>query len=354
MKIVIRAGGVGTRLWPKSREVKPKQFQELLGSKTMVQETWRRARKLAPASKIYFSTNITLGKLARKQLPELLPQNLILEPERKDSGPAVALESVILTQDDPSETVIGFPADHFIGKEDEFVKIVKHGEKILEKYPDHILCIGIRPRFAATGFGYIKMGKQMETMSGLEFFAVNAFKEKPDLATAKKFYKDWHYLWNANYFMWKPGVVLDLIQQFAPQMYDQVMELAPSVGKKSFASHVAKVFPKLEKVAFEYIIIEPNKKLLVVPADIDWSDIGDWKEIAKIGNHKLEGNHVGMEDDNILVQVPKGKLVATLGLKNVAIIDTGDALLVCSLEHSPDVKKVVEKLKEDKQLKKYL
>ncbi len=354
MKIVIRAGGVGTRLWPKSREAKPKQFQELLGSRTMMQETWRRARKLVPAGKIFVTTVSSLGPITRKQLPQLLPQNLILEPDRKDSGPAIGLESLVLANEDPDEMVIGFASDHFIGREDVFVDLIQQGEKVLAKYPDHILCMGIRPRYAGTGFGYIKMGKQLEDLAGVQYFKVDSFKEKPDVVTAQKFYKDWHYLWNANIFMWKPGTILSLYEKFAPKMYAQLLSLKPYIGTKQFASKLAQVYPRLEKIAVEYIIVEPNKKLLVIPGDIDWSDIGDWREISKIQKGKQLHSHVSLGDEGVTVQAPKGKLVATLGLKNIAIIDTGDALLVCPLDRAPEVKHLVEKLKEDKKYHKYL
>jgi mannose-1-phosphate guanylyltransferase len=354
MKIVIRAGGVGTRLWPKSREAMPKQFQQLLGSKTMMQETWRRARKLVPASKIYVTTNVKLGNLTKKQLPDLRRENLILEPERRDSGPAIGLETLILASQDPDEMIMGFASDHFIGKEDLFGNIVHQAEKIVEKYPDHIVHIGIRPSYAGTGFGYIQMGQQKEDMHGIQYFAVNSFKEKPDYQTAKKFYKDWHYLWNANIFTWKPRNILGLYERFAPKMYAQLMKLKPYLGTSGFSAQLKKIYPRMEKIAVEYIIIEPNKKMFVIPADIDWSDIGDWKEIGKIQKDRVTQNHVSLDDENVLVQVPKGKLVTTLGLKNLAIIDTGDTLLVCSLEKSPEVKKIVEKLKEQKKFHKYL
>lgn len=354
MRIVIRAGGVGTRLWPKSRESKPKQFQELLGPQTMMQETWRRARKLVPASKIFVTTNVKMRELVQKQLPELRAENLVLEPERRDSGPAIAVETLILANQDPDEMVIGFASDHFIGKEDIFFDIVHQAEKIVEKYPEHIVHIGIRPSYAGTGFGYIQMGKQLGKLQGIQYFEVDSFKEKPDIETAKEFYKDWHYLWNANIFTWKPKTILDLYEQFSPDMYKQLLELKPFVGTKQFYSKLEEIYPKMEKIAVEYIIVEPNKKMLVIPADIDWSDIGDWKEIGKIQNGAKTHEYVGFDDEQIVVQAPQGKLVATFGLKNIAIIDTGDALLVCPLDRSPEVKHIVEKLKENKKYHKYL
>lgn len=354
MKIVIRAGGGGSRLWPKSRESKPKQFHSLMSERTMMQETWARARKLVDSQKIFVTTNAKYRDMVCEQLPELQKENLILEPERRDSGPAIGLESLILASKEPEEVVIGFASDHFIGKEDVFVDLIHQGEKVLEKYPDHILCMGIRPRFAATGLGYIQMGKQLEEVDGVQYFEVDSFKEKPDLATARKFYKDWHYLWNANIFMWKPGNILKLYEQFAPDMYADLMHLQPYVSKSEFTTKLQEIYPAMQKIAVEYIIIEPNKKLLVIPADIDWSDIGDWKEIGKIQGENYEHDHVSVDDHNIVVQAPKNKLVATIGLKNIAIIDTGDALLVCPLDRAAEVKQVVETLKNNSQYHKYL
>lgn len=354
MKIVIRAGGVGTRLWPKSREAMPKQFHALLGADTMMQTTWKRARRLVPAEKIFVTTNISLADITREQLPELLPQNLILEPERRDSGPAIGVESLVLAAQDPNETVIGFASDSYIGKEDVFVDLVKQGEKVIEKYPDHILCMGIRPRYAATGLGYIQMGKQLEDISEVQYFEVDSFKEKPDAKTALEFYKDWHYLWNANIFMWKPATILKLFEKFAPEMYAQLMEIKPVVGTDQFAAKMHEVYPQMKKMAVEYVIVEPNKKLLVIPADIDWSDIGDWKEIGKIQNGAGDHDSMHFDNEGVVVQAPKGKLVASFGLKNIAIIDTGDALLVCPLDRAPEVKQIVEKLKEDSKYHKYL
>ena len=354
MKVVIRAGGIGSRLWPKSREGQPKQFQALLGSESMLQQTWDRARKFLEPEDIYVSTNAKFEELVQAQLPELVHDNLILEPERRDSGPAIGLETLILSQKDPNEMVIGFASDHFIGKEEEFVSLIKQGEEILKSYPDHVLCMGIRPRHPSTGLGYIRMGKQIEDLEGIQFFEVESFKEKPDYKTAQEFYKDWHYLWNANIFMWRAGAVWELYKQFAPEMHAKLETLRPFIGTPEFVSKLQEVYPALEKIAVDYLIIEPNKKLLVIPADIDWSDIGDWKEIGKI--HNGEKNHPveGFDNEGIVVQAPEGKLVATFGLKDIAIVDTGDALLVCPLNRAPEVKKIVEKLKEDKKYHKYL
>lgn len=354
MMIVIRAGGVGSRLWPVSRTTKPKQFHALTSPKTMLEEAIERVDGIASAEEIFISTNANSEELVRKEYPQIPEQNIIVEPARKDTAAAIGLESVIIRKRNPEAVVASLGSDHSVKLGEEFKRVLKVAEEFVQKYPDHIMPIGIRPTEPDTGYGYIECGDVLDEKGGTKLFSVKQFREKPDLQTAREFLQQGNFLWNANMFVWKVSTVLDLFEEHMPEMYAQLQEIEAALGTPQEKEVIERVYPQMEKVAVDYAIIEKTNKIAGIPADIGWSDIGDWARLkteldeTEEANVVINADHKALKTTNSLVYTDKpGKLVATIGVENIVIVDTGDALLVCDKYHSAQVKDIVEQLKEE-------
>lgn len=346
MQIVIRAGGVGTRLWPISRETKPKQLHALVAKKTMLQETVERALKVTKPEQIYVSGNKKSEQALRDELGAILESNLIIEPARRDTAAAVGLEAVVISRKDPKAVIASLGSDHIIQNNTEFARLLRIGEKFLKKHPDYLLCLGLKPTNPDTGMGYIELGDKMEG----EICAVKNFKEKPKAAMAKKFVSAGNYLWNGNMFMWRADTILKLFKAHQPKMYNQLMQI------KERPQKIKTVYPKIEKEAIDYAILEKTKKIAALPADIGWNDIGDWARLkdelaVKEEDNVIKAEHLGIDDKNTLVFSETKRLIATIGLENIVIIDTGDALLIADKYRTQEVKQIVEQIKKKKKNK---
>lgn len=354
MKIVIRAGGLGTRLWPVSRTKSPKQFHALMSENTLLEDAIHRVRPIAAVEDIYISTNADSEDIIRQQhyIPD---KNIIIEPERKDTAAAIGLESVIIQKRDPEAIVASLGSDHSVRRVPEFQRMLQIVEEMVRRHPDYIIPIGIRATRADTGYGYIECGEVLDMLEGRNLWKVNRFTEKPDREEAKKFVQEANYLWNANMFVWKVSTILELYKKHLPEMYMQLMVIQKAVDTEKQESTINEIYPKLKKIAVDYAIIEKAKKIAAVAADIGWSDIGDW---ARLKNELTESEHenatigaqyLGVKTENTLVySSDKEKMIVTLGVENLIIVDTGDALLVCDKYRSEEVRDIVRMLKERK------
>ncbi len=342
MKIVVRAGGVGSRLWPVSRETKPKQLHALTSEKTMLQEAVERALEVVEPEDILVSGNKKCEQGLRDDLGAILESNLIIEPARRDTAAAVGLETILAGKDDPTTVIASLGSDHSIKNNEEFARLLKVGEEFLKENPDTLLCLGIKPTGPDTGYGYIEMGDKLTD----EIFSVNSFKEKPELEVAKEFVGAGNYLWNGNMFMWRADTVLKLFEKHQPKMYAQLMEIQADPSK------LETVYPEIEKVAVDYAILEHADKIAALPADIGWNDIGDWARLKeelqenKEDNIVRSKNHISRDDKDTLVFSETDRLIATIGLEDVVIVDTGDALFVAKKSQAQEVKKIVDELKD--------
>lgn len=348
MKIVIRAGGVGTRLWPISREKKPKQLHALFSNKTMLQEAVERALKVAKPEDIYISGNKSSEKALRNELGAILEGNLLLEPARRDTAAAVGLETLNIYNQDPEAVIASLGSDHVVKNNKEFVRLLKVGEKFLQKHPDYLLCLGIKPTNPDTGMGYIELGEKINA----EISTVKCFKEKPDLKHAKKFLAAGNFLWNGNMFMWKAKTIWHLFKKYQPEIYNQLEQI------RKQPKLLNKIYPKIEKIAIDYAIMEKAEKIAALPADIGWNDIGDWARLkdelaTSETENVIRGQHLGIDCKNTLVFSETERLIATIGLENLVIVDTGDALLIADKYRTQEVKQMVEEIKKQKK-EKYL
>jgi mannose-1-phosphate guanylyltransferase/mannose-6-phosphate isomerase len=355
MHAVIIAGGSGTRFWPKSRENLPKQLLNISGQGTLIQNTVGRISPVIPVENIWVITNEqhafeTCYQLKKMGVP---PSQLLTEPIARNTAAAIGYSAKILSQRNPDAIMAVFPADHVITTIEPFLKLLKQAETIANK--NHLVTLGIKPTSPETGYGYIKQGKAIEGNS----FKVDRFIEKPDKLTAEKYLKEGSYYWNSGIFVWEVSTLLNEISLFLPKLYEQLEKLtsntAPIKGKypyQKLSESGKKIFHSLESVSIDHGVMEKSTNVAVLPAEIGWNDVGTWTSLAKISKNDshgnvINGNVVSVENSDSIIQA-ENRLVAALGLKNIIVVDTPDALLVCAKERAQDIKKIVEKIKLEK------
>ncbi|MDD5043430.1 MAG: sugar phosphate nucleotidyltransferase [Patescibacteria group bacterium] len=359
MKLVIMAGGGGTRLWPISRINSPKQIHPLIGKDTLLQATWKRVAGDFKKEDIFVSSNIKYREYIKRQLPNLHLVNLILDPERKDTAAAIGLAALKLYHDNPRNILVTVNSDAHIKNSKEYVRILKLTERVASENPERAVLVGINPSYPETGYGYIKLGRQWRKIGQDAVFYGEKFVEKPDLETAKKYFKRWDYLWNPAIFVFRVDHLLDLYEKHLPEMYNILMNIYKALGGQDEEKIIREEFRKIKPISFDYGIMEKiGQEMLVIPADFGWSDVGHWRTIRDIlakkeGENVANGEYIGIDSGGNLVLSFSKKLIATVGVKNHIIVETGDAILICPQERAQEVKKVVAELKKQK-LKKYL
>ena len=355
MYAVIIAGGSGSRFWPKSRENLPKQLLSIVGQETMIQSTVGRISPLIPVENIWVITNEQHALETCYQLKNFgfSPSQLLTEPIARNTSAAIGYSAKILSQSNPDAIMAIFPADHVITTPEPFLKLLKQAEAIASE--NHIVTLGIKPTSPETGYGYIKQGKKIKENS----FKVDRFIEKPDKLTAEKYLKEGGYYWNSGIFVWKVSTLLNEISLYLPKLHEQLEELAintaPIKGEypyQKLSTSGRKIFHSLESISIDHGVMEKSNKVVVLPADIEWNDVGTWTSLAAISkndSHRnvISGNVVSIDNSDSIIQA-ENRLVAALGLKNIILIDTPDALLVCTKERAQDIKKIVEKMKLEK------
>lgn len=340
--VVIMAGGTGTRLWPLSRKERPKQFQKFLSSRTMIQETFDRVAKVVAKQNVFVSTTAQYKNLVLEQLPEIKEKQLIIEPVPRGTAPAIALVARNIFQINPKAVVATVASDHAIKNADEFVFVITLALETAEKNKEKLVLVGINPTFPDTGMGYIKMGKEFANLKERRIFYADSFMEKPDKKTAEKYLSGWEYLWNASYFVFS-----------AQSFLNRTKKLTPKIYKTINSRKLEENYKKLENEPVEPAIIEKLKKdqRLVIPSRLQWSDVGNWGSLYDFLKDSYEssmivkGNHIDAGSEDCFIHSEK-RLVATVGLRDTIVIETEDAVLVADRKKVSDVKKIIEKLKE--------
>jgi len=349
---VIPAGGIGSRLWPLSRASAPKFLHDLTGSgQTLLQDTVERLAPIAGQDRILIVTGAAHKSAVQQQCPELTSKNLVLEPSPKDSTAAIALAAAILVKREPDVIIGSFAADHVIGGQDAFIKNVTEAVEVAAT--GKIVTIGIEPTEPSVGFGYIKAGEKLG--EGLHAREVDKFVEKPSIERARKYVESGKYLWNAGMFIAPAKLLLEVLSKSEPDLYAQVMVLAEAWGTENQNEVFEQVWPGLKKIAIDYSVAEPAAEqglVAVVPAKFTWHDVGDFAAIAELQsggkrNHlAVLGNVTVLSDkSNGILVSETGRLVALIGLEDVIVVDTPDALLVTTKEHAQRVKNLVDSLK---------
>lgn len=349
---LILAGGRGTRFWPRSRTRRAKQVLDFIGTGTLIQQTVERLSLLIPVERIWVLTNPHLQEEIRQQLPQVPPEQILAEPAQRNTAPAIGLAAHILQSLDPDAVMGVFPADHYIEKPEEFVKIVDAAYQVAEQ--DGIGLIGIQPRWAETGYGYIEFAPGTIQPGSLTPSTVVRFREKPDAATAQQFVNAGHFLWNAGMFFWKASVFLKELSTHLP-VTAQLLSTLPSFKDSSFQSKMEEVFPQSENISVDYAVLEKAQGVQGFSAgDIGWNDVGSWNAVYELldrdsNGNAVRGDAVFQESEGNFIDA-RGKLVALVGVKDLVIVDTPDALLIADRNQAQkvgDIVKQLEKLKRN-------
>ncbi|NGP77822.1 NTP transferase domain-containing protein [Balneolaceae bacterium YR4-1] len=357
---VIMAGGSGTRFWPRSTKEKPKQFLKIFGDRTMLQETVDRIEPVIPPERVWVITNERYMQLVKEQLPDVPESNIIGEPVARNTAPCVASAATLLQEKDPEATMVVLPADHSIGNPEKFITILETAAHKADE-DDALITIGIRPDRPETGYGYIEFSKDSdETVKGHEVKKVVQFREKPDLKTARQFIFSGNFLWNSGMFVWKAAVIANQFKKHLPEVYEQMEELEPAVGTNEQGEAINNFYRNCPSISIDYGIMEKAETVYVVPGEFGWNDVGSWRAVYDLREKDEKGNVIQSDtailesSENNLVHSENKKLITLVGVENLAVVETEDAILVCNLDESQGVKQIVEALKSNKDLEKYL
>lgn len=341
---VIMAGGSGTRLWPISRQSTPKQFQKLIGDKTLLQQTFERLGAIFKPENIWVVVKMQHRDIVAEQLPSLPVGNIISELAGRNTAAATILATLTILEKDPDALLFGLvPADHYIGKPKIFAQTAKAALDFLEKNPRYVATIGVHPSEPNTGLGYIKVGERLDKVGGKVIANVDSFHEKPDLETAEKFVESGRYLWNGGYYLFNAQVMVGYFEQLAPKIIGAVRRYRQSPSEQAYN--------QVPSQSVDTAIAEKLDQMVVVAAEMEWSDIGNWAVLHEIltatGKTAQVATelHISDNSENTLV-LGGSKLIATVGLKDVVVIDTDDVILICDKGSVQDVKKIVEQLQE--------
>ncbi len=357
---VILAGGGGTRLWPKSRNATPKQFLKLTSDQTMMQVTADRITRIIPWENIIVVTNEIYSEDVKKQLPKVPVNQIISEPERKETALAMLVGALYAKKLNPDAVVINLASDHVVLKADEFEKVMSTAAQVAED-KEYLVSVGITPSNPNTGLGYIKRGKQIKVVNDLPVYSVEEFKEKPNSETAEKYVDSGEYYWNANNYVWSSEAIDLAFKKYKPETYELTRKLIDS-PIEDFHSLLKEVYEHAEKISIDYAISEQANNLVVIPGDFGWDDVGDWKVVAQLNDSNGDGNVVigdgqriptlAIDSTDNLIHADK-KLVAMVGVNDMIVVDTDEILMIVPKDRSQEVKKLVEKLKEENK-KQYL
>jgi mannose-1-phosphate guanylyltransferase len=343
---IIMAGGSGTRFWPASRRTRPKQYLRISSGIPMLTETWMRVEGFIPRERILVVTTVDQVDEVRKTLPELLPENIIAEPEARNTGPAVALAAFEVQRRSPDSIQVVLPADHVIRPREAFHRSLRAAAEEANQLGS-LVVFGIRPAHPATGFGYIEAGEMSREVHHTPVYRVRRFVEKPDLRKAQEFLFQGSFFWNAGIFVWHTDAICRAIQDFMPDAFAQL-----SGDRKP--EELAKAYASIEPESVDVAIMERAPNVRMLPIDYFWSDVGSWDALAsvleadKAGNVASGGTGVVFEDArNCIVHGEPGGLIALLGVSNVVVVHSGDATLVCRRDRVQDVRALVERLKNE-------
>lgn len=351
MYAVIMAGGRGSRFWPRSRKRQSKQTLNIVGRYTMIQDTVYRLRPAVTPNQTLVITNDLLEEEIRRQLPTIPPENILVEPKGRSTAPCVGLAAIYLRRIAPDLVMATFPADHLIRDVSVFHRALKFAEEIAAK-DGKLVTFGVRPERADTGFGYIQSGEIFREQNSHRAYQIARFVEKPDLETAKTFVADSTFHINSGMFVWRVDVILEEIRKWLPDMYEGLEEIASNIGTPLEFKALGEIFPKFQSISIDHGVMEKSERSVMVPADFGWNDLGSWSSLYDLWPKDADqnahiGRHLALDTKNCLVYSPH-KFVATLGVSDLVIVETDDALLVCHKDAAQQVSRIIDALRERK------
>jgi len=343
---VVMAGGAGTRFWPASRRARPKQLLPITGEQPMITQTIERLEGLVDLERVLVVTSEELAPAIREAVPQLLPENLILEPFGRNTAPCIALAAFEIERRDPNSVQIVLPADHVISPTDRFLSALDAAVHEA-RAGGRLVTLGVRPTHPATGYGYIRGGEKRGVQAGWEVREVSSFVEKPDAARAKEFLESGDYFWNAGIFVWETRTILAALRAHATGIYDALAGIDEP-------AELVRAYERVESSPIDVAVMERATNVSVVPVDFEWNDVGSWPSLADVtpadssGNHQSGGGRLIARDArDCIVYGDEGSLIALVGVEDLVVVQSGNSVLVCPRERAQEVKAIVSQLENE-------
>ncbi|HYE81381.1 MAG TPA: mannose-1-phosphate guanylyltransferase [Clostridia bacterium] len=355
--VVIMCGGSGSRFWPISRKMYPKQFLNTVGEKTMIQLTIDRIGRFIPLENIYMVTNKSYVKTIKEQVPQMLKENLIIEPQIKETAACIGYSAVKLLKKDPEAVMIVLPSDHYIEDEARFIETLKQGIEIAGS-DNCLVTMGIKPSRAETAYGYIETGKRIDRPWEIPTYKIKRFTEKPNREKAQEFIDKGTYLWNSGMFIWKAAVLLKQYKKFLPEMYQSLKRMSDHIGNPEETRIVEEEYDKIDGISIDYGILEKTWDVYVMESSFFWDDIGNWTALERYmhkdeNGNSVKGEHTVLDSRNCILYGNK-RLIAALGVEDLIIVETDDVVLVCKKDRDQDIKLMIKELVKSEETSKYV
>ncbi|MCK9617733.1 MAG: mannose-1-phosphate guanylyltransferase [Lentimicrobiaceae bacterium] len=353
---LIMAGGSGTRFWPRSRVSKPKQYLNIFGEESLIQETVKRFSKFLPEERIYIISAKSQQDVLEEQITNLPHRNLIYEPVGKNTLPAIGLAALIIAEKDPEGILIVSPSDHLIDNEKLFKDTIESAALVAEK-TNGIVTIGITPKYPATGYGYVQTSEEVKLGQLIKSYSVRQFVEKPNVEVATGYLQQGGFFWNSGIFIFKVSVFLDSVKKYAPELYASLEEIRTYIGTEQFETALDKIYREVTSISIDYGILEKAQNVFLVQGDFVWNDLGSWEEVYKYSPkdenlNALSGKVIVRETKNSFVHA-QDSLVAVVGLEDVIVVQEGNTILVCKRDQAENIKQVVSEI-DGRKLYQYL
>lgn len=349
---VIMAGGSGTRFWPASRKLKPKQLLALSGQRTMIQSTLDRLGDVIPPQQCWVITNEILTDAVREQLPAMPAENVVGEPCKRDTAPCVGLAAAMIERIDPGAIMAVMPSDHVITDHAKFQSAIQAGAKLIEEDPTRIVTFGIKPSYPAESFGYIERDDNAAiAVDDSSAFAVKQFREKPDFETAERYVDEGTFYWNSGIFLWRASTIFDALNENAPVMGEHLMKIAGAMGTAEFEDILRAEFTAIEGTSIDYAVMESYENVVVIEAPFPWDDVGSWQALSRLHDADADGNtivgsHVGIDTQNTIVVSEPDHTIVTIDVQDLIVVQTDDATLVAPKHAEERVREAVKALEE--------
>lgn len=346
------AGGSGTRFWPRSRVAKPKQYLSLFGDQSLIQESVQRFTNFIPEESIYVVSAKSQQAVLESQTGNLPKKNLIYEPVGKNTLPAIGLAALFIAEKDSDGILIVSPSDHLIQNDELFRQCIDSAALIADQ-KEGIVTIGITPKHPATGYGYVQTAEEIQIGQPIKSFSVSRFVEKPNVEVATGYLKQGGFFWNSGIFVFKVSVFLNAVQQYAPELFADLMRIKEHIGKDSYETALDRIYREVNSISIDYGILEKASNVFLVQGDFVWNDLGSWEEVYKYDRNKDEnqnatvGEVVLIDTQNSYVYAPNS-LVAVVGMDDVIVVQEGDTILVCKRDRAEDIKSVVGEITKRK------